>query len=200
MAPDNFDPSLYGPLFARLLAEDRLNELGPGKPNAGAQALLKTMTLQEAFPSHVVHDRAMANACLAGIWLYHDFLDESHEISQGISTATGSYWHSIMHRREPDAWNSKYWLDRVGRHPIFPQLKIAARRLAELAEASSETRFLREQEAWDPYRFVDLCETARKGGNEAAQLCRLIQREEWRLLFDYCHRRATGSHPAESTR
>ena len=44
----------------------------------------------------------MAACCLCGLWLLHDFLDESHSLSQEITTDTGSYWHGIMHRREPD--------------------------------------------------------------------------------------------------
>src|SRR5688500_14191487 len=41
------------------------------------------------------HDDAVA--LLAGLWLWHDFLDESHTISQGLHTPTGSFWHAIMH-------------------------------------------------------------------------------------------------------
>ena len=49
----------------------------------------------------------MASACLAGLWLYHDYLDESHAVSQSIHTPAGSYWHGLMHRREPDFANPK---------------------------------------------------------------------------------------------
>jgi hypothetical protein len=187
-----FDPTCYSPVFTKLLAEDRLNELGPGRPNAEIEPVLKGLFIPELFAPHAIQDRSMADACLAGIWLYHDFLDESHTISQGIATPTGSYWHSIMHRREPDAGNSRYWLNRVGRHPIFPALQSAARTLAEAGEAFEDARFLLQQEAWEPYRFVDLCEASRIGKSKAGQLCRLIQREEWRLLFDYGFHRALG--------
>ena len=43
----------------------------------------------------------MANACRAGLWLYHEFLDEAHEITQHLHTPAGSYWHALVHRREP---------------------------------------------------------------------------------------------------
>ena len=64
---------------------------------------------REAFRSFRLAILDMAQACLAGLWLYHDFLDESHSISQEIATSTGSFWHGIMHRREPDPSNAKYW-------------------------------------------------------------------------------------------
>jgi hypothetical protein len=31
---------------------------------------------------------------LSGLWLWHDFLDRSHEISQAVHTASGSFWHA----------------------------------------------------------------------------------------------------------
>ena len=61
----------------------------------------------------------MADGCLAGLWLLHGFLDESHEISQSLKTAEGSFWHGIMHRIEPDFWNSKYWYRQVGSHQVI---------------------------------------------------------------------------------
>ena len=188
-----FDPTRYGPHFAALLTEERLNELGPGRPNSAARPLLAALDARHAFEPLSVRDPAMAAACLVGIWLYHDYLDESHNIGQTISTPTGSLWHSLVHRREPDRGNSTYWLNRTGRHSVFPDLCEAARQLAGAAAPLPETRFLVEQSQWDPYRFLDLCEAARIGTSGAEPLCRRIQLAEWRLLFDWCFRRATGT-------
>ncbi|MGX2040599.1 hypothetical protein ACWJKU_10775 [Methylocaldum sp. MU1018] len=188
-----FDPAQYGSAFASLLAEERLNPLGPGTPNDKAFPLLRKLSAEQAFLPRPIKDAGMAKCCLAGLWLYHDYLDESHRISQSVSTSTGSYWHGIMHRREPDSWNSKYWFDRVGRHPIFPALCEAAKRLAEQDSPLPETRFLVEQRQWDPHRFVDLCEDCRTGKSRAENLCRRIQLREWQLLFDYCYGQAAGA-------
>lgn len=133
----------------------------------------------------------MADACLAGLWLAFDFLDESHALSQEIATATGSYWHGLMHRREPDFGNSAYWFRRVGRHPIFDALRAEAGVLAVAAPAG-ETHFLREQSGWEPFRFNDLCEACLAGKASCESLCRQIQRREWELLFDYSYRSAVG--------
>ena len=178
--------------IAALFSEERLMALGPGTPNAAARPLLEQLDVPSSFGPKRIVDRAMAECCLAGIWLYHDFLEESHRISQNIGTPSGSYWHGILHRREPDSWNSKYWFDRVGRHPIFPKLRQIARDHALAAAELPEVRFLSEQKQWDPAAFIDLCEASRLGRSSAEMLCRKIQLREWQLLFDYCFRRAVG--------
>ena len=132
----------------------------------------------------------MAEACLAGLWLYADDLDRSHRISQGLHDREGSYWHGIMHRREGDYANAKYWFRRVGSHPIHEPLGGRARSFAR--DAGDDTAFLCAQASWDPAAFVDLCEAACAGRNGATEVCRKIQQQEWHLLFDYCYRRATG--------
>lgn len=178
--------------ISELFGEERLMSLGPGTPNTAARPLLQQLDVASAFAPQRVVDRSMAECCLAGIWLYHDFLDESHHISQGIPTPSGSYWHGILHRREPDSWNSKYWFDRVGRHPVFPKLRQIARDHALAEPERPETRFLLDQKQWDPAAFIDLCEASRLGRLPTELLCRKVQLREWQLLFDYCFRRALG--------
>src|SRR5437868_1859455 len=104
-----FSPTSYGEVFAALLSERRLMPLDPGQPNEKVRRQLESLSLPAAFAPHPIVDEDMARACLAGCWLYHDFLDPSHELSQEIATPTGSYWHGLMHRREPDFSNAKYW-------------------------------------------------------------------------------------------
>jgi hypothetical protein len=135
----------------------------------------------------------MASACLAGLYLLYDGLDESHAISQSIETPTGSYWHGIMHRREPDYGNAKYWFRRVGNHPVFATLVVAARELAASEKLDRPADFLVEQGAWDPFHFVDLCEAVAKGRSTSGMLCRQIQRRECELLFDHCYRAAISA-------
>lgn len=208
-----FDPQCAGPTdrgadapgspaaVASLLALDpeRLNELGPGKPLAAAHEPLRRLTPETLVAPAAVADRDAAQACLAGLWLYYDYLDESHRLSQDLDTPDGSFWHGILHRREPDPDNAKYWFRRVGRHPVFEPLRAAA------AESTSAERsagaavdpratFLTTQTAWEPYRWIDLCEAARLGqvGAATQRLCRLIQRREWELLFAHCYGKAEG--------
>src|SRR5690242_16081592 len=130
-----FDPSTYGPDLAALLRDSRLMPLGPGSPNTKVHAQLNALTLEKIFGNGKIRDQDMAKCCLAGLWLYHDFLDESHTLSQEIHSTSGSHWHGIMHRREPDYANAKYWFHRVGSHPIFASLADQAK---EIVKGNSE--------------------------------------------------------------
>jgi hypothetical protein len=119
------------------------------------------------------------------MWLYFSCLEESHRVSQNIHDATGSFWHAIMHRQEPDAGNSAYWFRRVGRHPVFDALREAA---AAIAAGHPEARFPLGK-AWDPLAFLDFVEGARRRpGSPEERLALELQRAEWQLLFDYCVR------------
>jgi hypothetical protein len=155
--------------------------LGPGSPNLPVKPALKSITPENIF-SHV-QDHEMALACLAGLWLYHDFLDESHSISQELPSITGSCWHGIMHRREPDAWNSKYWFRKVGDHPVY----------TSLVEVASETGLPIRSDRWDPYTFVDLCEQHRDKNTEMETLLKIVQLREWELFFHWCFEQCTGA-------
>ncbi|MCS7022221.1 MAG: hypothetical protein NZ703_11790 [Gemmataceae bacterium] len=162
--PLAFNPHHYGSEVAALLAEPRLAELGPGQPVLSVEPQLRRLKLSPA--------------CRAGLWLYFDFLDESHRISQDLATAEGSFWHAIMHRREPDAWNSKYWWRRVGHHRVIDQL----RQLAPVLGYHYTT----------PEDFVDYCEKVRGTASTQEEVARQVQLLEWQLLFDHCYRQTTG--------
>jgi len=160
------------PLLTELLALPHPTALDAGTPNRAAGDRLRGIDAAELFAPAAVRDEDAARACLAGLWLKFDYLDESHRIAQDVHTADGSFWHGIMHRREGDYGNAKYWFRRVGPHPVLAQLA---------AEAG-----------WDPFDFVDqveACVTRNRGDVSALQS---LQQREWQLLFDHCRSRATG--------
>src|ERR1051325_9380258 len=154
-------------IIQRLLShEDLLGELVPrskGDPRIKAELDVLVQGADEAM------------ACVrAGLYLRFNFLDDSHKVSQGIATAEGSYWHAIMHRREPDYSNSKHWYRRVGRHAVFQSLD----KLAVVTKALGAAKY-------DPFAFVDYCEEA-EHNSDHYRLAVEIQRAEWRALFEHC--------------
>ena len=171
-----FDPSTYGDEVSSILALDgngaRLMPLALGRCSSeSALDRLRNAQATILFPN----SRA-PEAALAGLYLYFSCIDQAHEIAQDISTAEGSFWHAIVHRQEPDPGNSRYWFRNVGIHPIFAALRQAA--------AGIGVDF---GPRWDPFAFIDLCETARlQPGSPEEQRALEVQRAEWQLLFDYC--------------
>lgn len=173
------DPAAYGPRVAPLLT-DRLMPLGPGTPDLAMKPRLAALDPATMFGAPT-RDLVAAKAALAGLWLLHDFWEQSHAIAQELNTPEGSYWHAIQHRREGDASNSKYWLRRVGEHPIHLAL---AQEAADLGV---------QGQGWDDWyaeTFTDLC--VRPTPGTETTLMRL-QRAEWDLLFDWCAGMARGN-------
>ena len=175
----DFNPEDYGAEVASLLALDGHGrklmplEIGGAGPAEAIQSLT-ALGARELFP-----DARAPEAALSGLWLYFSAFEESHSISQDLPTAEGSYWHGILHRREPDPGNAGYWFRRVGRHPVFQPLALEAAAIGGYVTGSD----------WNPLDFIDFFERARRRpGSAEEQTARRIQLAEWQLLFDYCAR------------
>ncbi len=170
-----------------LVPEKETAELGAGSPNEAVKPRLASLDLNTAFQPHKIVDPQMAAACHSGLWLAHNFLDESHTLSQSIDTPTGSFWHGIMHRREPDDSNAKYWFRRVGEHPIFEPLSEFAENLI-VQTSSKELKKWNDRHisssGWDPFAFIDLCSKYRNSNEiEIIRVAEKIQYLEMLLLL-----------------
>lgn len=141
--------------------------------------------------------RIVRTAIRAGLLLWHDLLDESHTEAQSIEGEgvgrLGDCWHAIMHRREPDYGNARYWLRRVGSHPVHEELtrRLQAVRndLLGLAEGAADGVTWLDRVVgtrWNSDAMVSLCErcAGRPRTDGLVRLAEWIQAAEMTLLMD----------------
>ncbi len=169
--------SEFWPRLDRLITAPGLASLGP-EARAGVQtvqaldaALDSTLSLEQLTPR--------ARELIRGtLLLWHDHLDEAHAIAQDIEDRDGSLLHAIMHRREPDYGNAKYWFRRVGAHPVYSAVGAAASSLIRAQAPEWAGRLVRAG-ALDAYAFVDACEAA--SDRDGAELFTAALQEVQRL-------------------
>ena len=172
---------LNTPEPARLGPQRRLTALSLGELDE---------RLQRLFSEHE-SPPAAENLIRSVIYLWHDHLDQSHRISQDIESRDGSLVHGIMHRREPDYGNAKYWFRRVGPHPSFIALSLRAGELFEHREESDLQSRLVPNKMWDPFAFVDAVEDVASGQFPSkVELLEQIQKLEFECLLENLLNRA----------
>src|SRR4029434_4448760 len=98
-----------------------------------------------------------AFAVVRGGLLYAlDDLAGCHEFFQDTASTLVSYWHGMMHRREADFDNARYWYRRSGALPFFDTLH---------HEAGLISADMAKQLSWDPSLFTGNCEQQRFGAD-----------------------------------
>lgn len=182
--PIEYPPRIAETLSASINAQAYTELVVDGRGSTEGRRLLDGATA-ESLLGRPPADREAGEAVLAGLWLWHDWLDESHTISQSIASATGSFWHAIMHRREGDFGNSQYWYARCRRHPALGLIAAEAGLLLQSLPPASAARVGRD--GWDPDAFVDLVQQVHRRPDDPARSVAIdLQRLEWRVLFEWC--------------
>jgi len=139
----------------------------------------------EALFGGTIENSDMALAARAGLILAAGGWDEAHRIVQELDTPEAQYWHAIVHRREPDSSNAKYWFRQVGHHPVMDQLVV----ILSGPEGPDKTvlQQLTKSEKWDPFKYVDVCMACHSGSQkELLPILLDIQHKEFMSLLDYC--------------
>jgi hypothetical protein len=177
------------------LARKPLTQPGPlvvtAPTSAETRSLLSHVTLTDLL-NVPIRDMDSAQAVLAGLWLGHDALEEGHRLAQDIASPTGSFWHAIMHRREGDFSNAKYWYARCRGHPAQRSITAAMASLAKMTGVDPLGKRL-VAVRWDGPELVDLVESVyRRPTDTKAKLAQRLQQIEWEGLFEYCAAKAAG--------
>ena len=144
--------TLLEPLFAEYPPDRAMQQLVVREPASGFLGLVEGLVKESG--------NQLPTPLCSALWLYVDDLNRSHTISQGIQSATGSFWHGIMHRREGDFSNSHYWFNKVGEHPAMSRI-----------------------DGYDAHDFIDAVEL--NSGRQSAELV-ARQQAEWQALFSWC--------------
>jgi len=175
--------------------------------DAELDARLKEASAQELFEGFTIRSPQMAACAIAGLHLWNDNFHASHNLCQGVSTDTGSYWHGICHRREghqgeglaSNLSNARYWFRRVGEHPVFDAVYRSALSTLDgagtgfhwAAEAATQ---LRSRHHWNASLLIDWVAQA-DAHTLPAQAEELLSEIQWReidLLVDWCFQQAIG--------
>ncbi len=133
-----------------------------------------------------------AQAWKAALHLWNDSLDAAHELVEHLNTPTGSALHGIMHRREGDFDNAKYWFHLAGDHPAFHSLQ--SRAASFLRQNTIPRGTLKEafdkmitQGNWNPYLFINAIaiQESRIGDEEIRSLLEHLQQLELEALIRF---------------
>lgn len=130
----------------------------PDKASAHARVLLCLNPPQVGLPKHAAQQPDW-NLILGGLLYAADLLDEAHSVFQEAKSREGSYWHGMMHRREGDFPNARYWVLRAG--PVEGVARLAG---------------------FSPAAFVSECEES-VGQGECPPRLLETQRLEWEAMM-----------------
>ncbi len=171
----------YSDLIERMLLQtDLLQKLTSVEPlKWDLPGRIRETSDAELSGGRAVMDAGAFRLVRGALYYAADALEDAHRVFQDESSDLGSYCHGMLHRREPDFDNARYWFRRAGRLPFFARLHARASEISPVAA---------RQPGWDPYLFTGECEQARFGAVEKVKELGMVQLAEFEVVMDYCWR------------
>lgn len=113
--------------------------------------------------------------------------EAAHEVAQSREgTTLYDHAHAIMHRREADFGNARYWARRISRSPVFHTMGEGV--TAAIESVRSQCPALQDEvadqfatlaAAYDPLAFLEIVERAWQADSDSLRvLCQAVQFEE----------------------
>ncbi len=156
-----------------------IDQVGPAGLDQGPRiGVMSVSAVQQLLRPVVVRcspERRDAILSLALLW--HDAHDAAHALCQAHEGDPDcDYVHALLHRREGDFGNAKYWFREVGQHSAYVPL-------AQSAQAQVVPGCVLRG-VWQPAAMVDACAQAvrRQNAVENSALIIALQRQEFSIL------------------
>ncbi len=125
-----------------------------------ARSLLKKQKSSDLFS-----DARAPEAALGGLFLYFSCDEDCHEIVQDVNSAEGSFWHAIVHRREPDAGEFRLLVPANGDASGVSEPGAGRRRNRGKVSGGQVS----SAAAWDPFAFIEFCGTRAEAAGIAGE-------------------------------
>ena len=153
-----------------------INTAGSAALDRGPRTGVAGATMKRAltgFLTGLTAERRDAALSLALLW--HDDLDAAHGLCQAHEGHPDcDYVHALLHRREGDFANAKYWFREVGDHPVYP---VVAQAVAGLGQPG-----LVVDGQWRSAAMVDACAAALSRDVARQPVLMQVQAAEFRIL------------------
>jgi hypothetical protein len=165
------------PLSPFWSAVDCAGDAGLGhdvRPGALTPAQVRSTILAPLLARRPPPDARAADLLHALALLWHDRLEAAHELVQSREgDAEADLLHAVLHRREGDYGNARYWFAAVGTHALF----------GALAPSASSLGLVDGSGAYAPALMVEAVRAACAGQRPGAPLMAL-QRLEFAVLAE----------------
>ena len=115
----------------------------------------------------------------AGLFYFHDALDDALPLAADASGALADYWRAMIHRRRGEFEEARTFGRRAGELPPFPLMH----RLVV-----DDCPHMARQTGWDAFLLAHLWEQYRFGADELGTELRFLQRVEFRQIWEHTWR------------
>ena len=155
------------------------------KPRAGTLPVGEVSAAVDRIYSHSEASERTRQLAKAALLLWHDQFEAAHEIVQDMENPDAALLHGILHRRELDFSNARYWFHRVGAHQSFDCVVGKVKVVLLTSVADIVAMQIVPQDKWHPLPFVDVLEThGRRNEPSVDMLLRQIQRAEIQCFLE----------------